>query len=360
MASINQKLLDELVAHSIFTDRYGKTVARKIIKMLIELDPVIEAHLLKVMGRLDENRFTVKRLQSELKTLRDLLEETYKAMFAALDAEMGDLSEVLGDKQLALLSNIIPDDALSKVPLIAIPANQIYSAATAKPFQGRLLKEWADTLAEGNLTKIANAIQAGFLTGQTTQQIVQKVMGTKANKYKDGILEINRRNATMIVRTAVSHYASTARDKMFSENKDYIKGQVWCSTLDTRTSPTCIARDGKEYTLKGEPIGHDLPYLGGAGRAHIGCRSTMVPILKSWKEMGFDFEEMKPSTRSSMDGQVPEDTKYSDWLQRQSFERQVQVLGKERALLIQDGVTVEKMFTDNGEFLTLEQLKKIL
>jgi hypothetical protein len=56
-------------------------------------------------------------------------------------------------------------------------------------------------------------------------------------------------------------------------------------------------------------------------------------VVKSWKELGIDIAEMDASTRASMDGQVPEDTKYGDWLKRQSKARQDEVLGPVRAKL---------------------------
>ncbi|MFC0178995.1 phage minor head protein [Thorsellia kenyensis] len=358
--SISQKLLDGLIYQSIFIDRYGRSAAQKLLRSLLKLDPVIERKLLDALDGLNVYSLTLSQIEEALQPINELYSNELNSRFSELQKELEEFSQTVNEKQYALFASIIPIEILSKIIFVAASETLIAVTAAEKPFQGRLLGEWAAKLAEVSLNKIVQAVYNGYVEGLTNQQIARKIIGTKKNKYKDGILEINRKNVNSIVRTAVSHYASTTRTELFKANEEYIKGQVWCSTLDTRTSPTCIARDGKKYTLDGQPIGHQLPYLGGAGKAHFCCRSSMVPILKSWKEMGFDFKELKPSTRASMDGQVPEDTKYSDWIQRQSFERQVQVLGKERALLMRDGVTVEKMFTDNGEFLTLEQLKKIL
>jgi hypothetical protein len=67
---------------------------------------------------------------------------------------------------------------------------------------------------------------------------------------------------------------------------------------------------------------------------------------------------MTPSQRASMDGQVPGDMNYSDWLSRQSPARQEQVLGPVRAKMLRDGAKLEEFYSTNGIFLTLDQLRE--
>lgn len=70
--------------------------------------------------------------------------------------------------------------------------------------------------------------------------------------------------------------------------------------------------------------------------------------------------ELSNATRSSMDGQVPAHTSYAEWLARQPYARQEQVLGVTRAQMLRDGkITVPDMFNDRGEFLTLDELRRI-
>lgn len=70
--------------------------------------------------------------------------------------------------------------------------------------------------------------------------------------------------------------------------------------------------------------------------------------------------ELSSATRASMDGQVPAHTSYADWLTRQPYARQEQVLGVTRAMMLRDGkITVPEMFNDAGEFLTLDELRRV-
>lgn len=69
---------------------------------------------------------------------------------------------------------------------------------------------------------------------------------------------------------------------------------------------------------------------------------------------------MDDGTRASMDGQVPANTTYLEWLARQPAQRQDQVLGAERGRLFRAGeIDLADMFTDKGEWISLERLKQL-
>ncbi|MCP4336485.1 MAG: hypothetical protein GY679_01380 [Mycoplasma sp.] len=88
------------------------------------------------------------------------------------------------------------------------------------------------------------------------------------------------------------------------------------------------------------------------------CRSTTVPITKSWKELGVDKEELPPSTRASMNGQVSERITYPEWLKSQSAKTQKDVLGSSRYKAFKNGDAKITQFVDNkNNILTIEQLK---
>jgi hypothetical protein len=119
----------------------------------------------------------------------------------------------------------------------------------------------------------------------------------------------------------------------------------------------CRVRDGLLYDpATHKPLGHKVPWLGGPGRLHFNCRSVSTPVTRSWRELGIDMDDMPPGTRASMDGQVPADLTYADWLAKQSAARQDEVLGPVRAKLFRSGVPMTKFYDDKGQWLTLPQL----
>ncbi|WP_424411224.1 phage minor head protein [Pasteurella sp. PK-2025] len=89
------------------------------------------------------------------------------------------------------------------------------------------------------------------------------------------------------------------------------------------------------------------------------CRSTMRLITKSWRELGFDVDEIPESTRASMDGQVKENITYEDWLKNKTKAQQDEILGKGKADLWRNGViTFRDMLDQSGRPLTLKELKE--
>lgn len=105
-------------------------------------------------------------------------------------------------------------------------------------------------------------------------------------------------------------------------------------------------------------IGHAVPWGAGPGRLHFCCRSTSVMVTKSLAEMKLNPSDFSSATRASMNGQVPSNTKFADWIINQPQSVLDDAFGIERAYLIRQGkVKVPDLFTDDGKYLTLDQLK---
>lgn len=361
MPTVNERLADEAIAHAETLQRYSNGIVQRIAALLYRADGELAGRLTVALEGLTASNFSVERLENLLDSVRRLNTELYNQIGRELTAEMRKLAEYEAGHQLELFQAVIPPQVQASVGIAAVNVEQAYAAAMARPFQGRLLKEWAQSLDTEKMTRIRDAVRMGFVQQETIPQIVRRVTGTKARAYADGIIVIDRRNAEAVVRTAISHTAGVVRDKFFDDNASLIKAQAWTSTLDTRTTPICMLRDGKLYTPVSpyKPVGHSLPWLGGPGRAHWNCRSAAVPIVKSWKELGGnDLPEFTPSQRASMDGTVPAEQTYGQWLKRQSRARQDDILGPTRgALLRSGGLTLDKFANDKGRWLTLDELR---
>lgn len=359
MTTANEQLADEAVRHAIYYDRYGNGVVRRLISMLNKVDADLFAQLTVALERLPAESFTVERLESLLTSVRMLNKQAYDAIAQELTGELRGLVAYESGYQAQLFASAMPAQIVAQVHIATASIDQVYSAAMARPFQGRLLSEWSQSIEANRMARIRDAVRMGYVEGETTSQIVQRIRGTRAKGYSDGIIEIDRRNAESIVRTAISHTAGFTRDRFYSDNGSLIKAVGWTATLDSSTSPTCRIRDGKRYTNDThKPIGHSLPWLGGPGRAHWRCRSTSVPVLKSYRELGLDIDDFTPSTRASMDGQVPADMTYADWIKKQSASRQDDILGPTRGKLVRDGgLTIDRFSSDKGKWLSLEELR---
>lgn len=358
MVTVNQQLADESVAHAVSLDQYKAGVVRRIIALLNRSDSQLVEELDKALERLSPESFTVERLELVLKQVRDINADAYAQVSQALQGDLTDFADYETSWQQKLIETAVPEPVLIRFPLVRLSAEQLYAAAMARPFQGRLLRNWASTIEADRMVKIRNAVSTGYLEGKTTDQIIRTVRGTKANAYADGFLERPRQDLATVVRSAISHTAAVAREQLYEANSDILAAEDWTSTLDTKTSAPCRIRDKKPYEVgTHKPIGHSVPWLQGPGRLHFNCRSTSSPRTRSWRELGIPVDEITAKQRASMDGAVPADMDYGQWLLRQSDDRKLQVLGQARFQLYKEGRDLDTFYKPNGEFLTLEQLK---
>lgn len=345
------------VKHQIDLVKYSNAVVRKIIGLLNRADPDLLAQLTAALAKLSPESFTVKRLDNLLKGMREVNAQAYKVATDSALGEMKDLADYEIGYQGKLFSSLDIEFATDTVT-----ATQAYAGAMARPFQGRLLKEWMSSLEAGRATRIRDAVRMGYVEGQTNDQIVRRIVGTKANKYADGLLDTDRRHAESVVRTAVSHTAGFARDAFYSDNSDIIAAEDWVSTLDNRTTEICRLRDGLRYTQgTHKPIGHSIPWGAGPGKIHFCCRSTSVPILKGMEDEPLFGTRASKDYSGSATGKgkpVKASTTYGDWLKTQPAAVQDDILGPARGKLFRDGnLTLDKFYNDKGQYLTLAQLE---
>lgn len=354
--SVNDLLMDASIRHQIGLQRYSTATVRKILKLLNRVDTDIVGLLAQeepgartAIGR--------RRLERMLARVREIVQEAYEQVNPTLSDEMLELAKYEVEYNENVLNRVVPITLDLSSPTV----EQLATIVNARPFQGRLLKEWASSLEEDAFRRVRDAIRTGYSEGETIDQMVRRIRGTRSRGYRDGIIEINRRNAQGVVRTAIGHVANSARIELYSANEDLISAIVWVSTLDGRTTEKCIIRDGKRYTVSEPhmPIGHSTPWQGGPGRIHFNCRSSSYPQVKSWQELDVDEDEASSGTRASMNGQVAAETTYPDWLRKQEQSFVEEVLGKSKAKLFLDGkLDVEKFEDRSGNMLTLRQLRE--
>lgn len=359
MESVNDLLQDESIRHQVALQGYTTNVLHRLLAVLNRSDKRLMAELAEKLADFDPTLFSMERLESLLTSVRSLSAATYAELGQELTKELREFVGYEVSYQHQMLTEHLP----VAVHVAAVSAEQVYAAAMARPFQGVLLKDvWAD-LDASKMKKVRQAIAQGFVEGKTTDRIIRELRGTRAKGYADGIIERDRRDVEAVVRTAIGHIAGFAQDRVMEANSDLLKGVMWSSTIDMRTTKAiCVPRDRKLYTADThQPVGHKMPWLQGPGRAHWRCRSGQVPILKSHAELGIPIPEIvvDGKTRASLDGQIPAATSYMDWLSKQSATRQDAVLGVTRGrLLRQGGLKVEDMYSARGEMLTLDDLRK--
>ncbi|KEO99468.1 hypothetical protein EH64_23205 [Escherichia coli] len=86
-------------------------------------------------------------------------------MFTSLSGELNELAIYEAGYQLSLFDSLLPDFVADVHPLVGISSDALYAAAMARPFQGRLLSEWASDLEADRLRRITNTVRQVFCWG---------------------------------------------------------------------------------------------------------------------------------------------------------------------------------------------------
>lgn len=335
----NDALLDAVISHQVLLQQFSNREVRQLLALLRKIEPRIVRQIER--ARTSWNRARLDRMLSEI---RQILSAAHIQMRDRLTANLRDFSDFEAGFTRQILTTQVPGAIVIASPVLG----DLRSAIRSEPFVGRTLNEWFKTLTAAQSGAINQAVRIGWAEGQTNQQMVQAVRGTRARRFRDGILATGTRQAEGIVRTAVNTVANRARQATFEANADIIQGVRWVSTLDGRTSAICQSRDGEVYPLDSGP----------RPPAHVNCRSSVISVLKSWRGMG--LRGLPPSTRASLDGQVPSDLTYGEWLRRKPRAFVEQVLGRQKARLFLDGKLEISSFVNRlGAELNLDELRRL-
>lgn len=369
--AVADDLKDAAVRRQVFLLRYVESTARKIVKLLADADADLAEQVAARLARIQQRGYdlgpaTTRRLDALRMAVAQQSAEIHAALQNRLTGELIDLASTMADYAAEDIVEAVAVD----LSMLRPSPELLRASVTARPLQGRLLREWITDLDADNVRRIHQAVQLGVIEGQTGTDIIARVVEQT---------DLTKRKAGALTRTAINDVSTRAREMLYSENDDLIDAVEWVATLDGKTTPICQARDGKVF-----PIGK-----GPRPPAHPNCRSTTAPVLKSWDALarpgalnpergpdniddlfrqqlaaqGFKpdaIAKIKRNTRASMNGQVAGDLTYGAWLRKQPRSFVEDVMGVQKAKLFLDGKLPVEKFVDmrSGQPFTLDQLRR--
>jgi SPP1 gp7 family putative phage head morphogenesis protein len=346
-------MVDLLMERAVDLLRLEAGTRDKVLVLLDALEQDIAATITNIdplgPARVAYQRQRLEKLQTAVTAS---IRATYRTSDVLLAKEIRDVADVestwTGNAINAATHAEFVDAGLSRTMLDALVSDVLIAGAPTS--------EWWSRQAGGLADRFADEMRRGVALGETNGQLIDRVRGTNTTR---GLMDIARSSAERLVRSSVQTVANTARNATYDANSDLIAAVQWHATLDTRTTEMCMARDGHQYDPKThEPLDDAPPWLEGPGALHWGCRSTSIPILKSWRDLGIDEDEVPQTTRASMDGQVPADLSFEGWLKKQSVARQDDALGAGKAQLWRSGkIGFRDLLDQSGRPLTTEQLR---
>lgn len=350
--SLNSILADEMRERAVWLARYDVAMKNQMVALLkrLERDVVAKMADLEDFGELTAAGRA--RLEAIIVWTRSTIANAYKGVYEKSVEQLVDLARA----EVAFVERTMNKAVGVQLLDTAVTPAGLSEIVSNTMVRGNPMEDWWAGQAADLGRKFAAEMRLGMVAGETLGQLIGRVRGTAANGYEDGIMAVSRRNAAALVRTAVQSVSNNTRMKVYKANDDVVGMLQHVSTLDDRTTDVCKARDGLRWKLDGEPVGHDFKFA--QPPLHWNCRSTLIPVTKTWAEMGFDVDELTPKQRASMDGVVPADMTYEQWLKTKGEEFQNRVLGVEKAQMWRDGeITFRDLVDQSGRPLTIEEMQ---
>ena len=270
--SANEQLLDRAIAHAHYFERLKTFEARRVVGFLNNdlLPDLVD----RVSSRLE--RMRTRGLDAEITRnvgyreliggMRDILDAGMRRLSDQVAESLVDIGASEAQWQANTIERVTGPQIRFEFDMPSV--STLRSIVTSRPMQGRILRDWFKDLGKTTQARVTREINLGIASSESIDDIVRRIRGTRDARYTDGVLQITRRNAESVVRTAVNHVSTHAREELYGANDDIVKGVQIVATLDTRTTDLCKGLDGKIYA----------PGEGGRPPFHYGCLSGDVVV----------------------------------------------------------------------------------
>ena len=216
---------------------------------------------------------------------------------------------------------------------------------------------YSEQIASISLTqqrRIKDVVRKGMIDNLAVNKIAKNVGDS---------IDLPSAQLKTLSRTAITETSSNVSNATYKLNEDVIDGYQYVATLDSRTSMICGRLDGKVFRLD-DSRGVRPPQ-------HFNCRSTTVPIVKSYEDIANTkssriskrrLKRLSGSKRASFNGQVPSETNFEKFLSQQDDNFKLTVLGnKRRVEIFNTGKLKFTQFsTRDGELVSVGRLEELL
>jgi SPP1 gp7 family putative phage head morphogenesis protein len=341
--NVNTALYDNIVDRAAMMRLYEERVSGKIYT-------IVNGHKTKIDDIILRNKASMSPKMME--EIDALLRKTYGQAYNVSSRSLLDLVS----SQISYTYQQL-DNAVGKIWRTSKPQYRIAEDIVLKrPIYNdvTLLEGW-NTVSLSERKRLEAVIRNGIAQGLDEKAIALSLR-------KGNVFDISMNQSLGLVRTAMTSVRSQTDHEVYKANEKVLKGWQYVAVLDSRTTPICRHRDGHVYPIS--DVSHLPP-------AHFHCRSTTVPIVKSYNDLGSleniaqirkrNLEGLTAKQIAYYDGQSPLKESYSEWLQRQPTEVQLRHLGDTTRLnMFRSGqLTVDKFTSPAGKEVGIAELRRM-
>ena len=306
----NDDLANDILLRTVRSIRAGNAIWDELLPILRRVERQLIARIEDGAPR----TLTSRRARSLLNAIQDIIEGGAEEFEQGLTAFGADLSALEEDAAFRSLERRIPLDIEWERP----NAQLLAATVLAQPFEGAILRDhiskWSDDVIFAMQAELRDAI----VIGEGIEPIQRRLRR---------VADIRINDARAIARTYTHHVTSEARELLYAQNSDVIEREVWVVTLDDKLCVRCAALANQSFRVGRGP----------RTPLHFQCRCVRVPIVR-----GFP----RP--------QIPD---FPEWLREQSESTQLEILGRRRFELFQEGVNIPRFVNDENQVIPLNELR---
>jgi len=343
--NINTEIYDRAVDRAAMVRLYERRVSGKVT---LELD----GHEVRLDKLIRDAEASPKGMKALQEAVDQELVKTYGSVFSTmkrslLDSFAAQVSYAYQNLETAvgeIWRTQRPERRVAEEVVLRRPLHQ----------DATLAQGWTNVSA-GERIRLEALIRRGIAEGWSPSKIALEVR-------KGNVVNISRNQSQALVTTAITSVNAQADQSVYEANRQALHGWQYVAVLDSRTTPLCAHRDGHIYDST------DIVHL---PPAHYRCRSTTVPVVKSWEDLAKlegvaqvrkrNIAKLTDAQKAKYDGQTPLRESYNDWLKRQPTAVQLRHLGDyKRVDMLNTGeLTVDKFTNDKGNSIGIKELRQM-
>ena len=337
---------------------YDKTVDRAAMIRLYErriqgkVTVVIDGHVVRISDLVSKASLSQKGFETLREAVDKELLKTFKEINNTTARSMTDL---VSDQVSYMYQNF--ENAIGNVWRTQKPQRRIAEEIVLKQplIQNATLAEGWAGVSISEKKRIEAVIRSGMAEGLNPKQIA-------LNVRKGAVFNITRNQSQALVTTAITSVHAQVDHEVYKANEKVLQGWQYVAVLDSRTTPICAHRDGTVYPI--DDTSHLPP-------AHYRCRSTTVPIVKSYDDLSKlegvaqirkrNLNGLSKEQIDIYDGMSPLKESYQEWLKRQPKEVQLRHLGDIKQVeAFQSGqLTLDKFTNPEGNSIGIKELRQL-
>lgn len=292
------------------------------------------------------------RVQGVVKFINKWAESLGVAVMSTWQEGAVEFAQSEIDFALDLMKEVLVD-----APTAVISGSAVYQQAARAPMMGQFVEDALKDVSEETRARVFSRIREGVSQGETNDQIVRALRGTKTMNYSDGVLKTTRNNLQSLVRTGRTHLSNTSYNETYRALG--VEQVVFVATIDGRTTLRCSSLDSTTYDIDSN---YPRPPL------HFGCRSVIAPYfggriagnrpyVKAFQPIQRIPKDKRPD---GMVGQMRASTSMNEFLKRSdnaAFARQY--FGPTRYKMFQEGkINISQMIRADGTKYTIAELRQ--